>query len=236
VKRFNADVCPAGILCLSMTEKNGECVGKQISFRKHWEFDECAKIVILGRGEINFNWRTKFGGTVEITTTYFGTYDTGDHVSVMYPKRAKCEGLMVETLEEKLRRPILFDVRDGGAQQVVGYNRLVETNELLKDNMERGVWCGMARKGIVFDHGNTQWGYEKAFCVFCCQQDCVWEEAKSETIEYNSSLPEDTANNGRRRMLYRQMAIRTNGDEVLTGQPCLATAMCAIRRSRAFPI
>jgi hypothetical protein len=75
--------------------------------------------------------------------------------------------------------------------------------------MERGVWCGMAiRKGIVFDHGNTGWGYEKAFCVFCCQQDCVWEEAKSEMIEYSSSLPEDTANNGRRHMLYRQMVIR----------------------------
>jgi hypothetical protein len=109
----------------------------------------------------------------------------------------------------------LFDVRDGGAQQVVGYNHLVETNESFKDNMERGVWCGIARKGIVFDHGNTRWGYEKAFCVFCCQQDCVSEEAKSEMIEYSSSLPEDTANNGRRRMLYRHMAIRTNGDKLL---------------------
>jgi hypothetical protein len=51
----------------------------------------------------------------------------------MVPRRAKREGLMAETLEEELRRPILFDVRDGGAQQVVGYNRLVETNESLKD-------------------------------------------------------------------------------------------------------
>jgi hypothetical protein len=31
--------------------------------------------------------------------------------------------------------------------------------------MERGLWCGMVRKGIVFDHGNTRWGYEKTFCV-----------------------------------------------------------------------
>jgi hypothetical protein len=120
VKRFKADVCPAGILCLSMTKKNGEYVGKQISFRKHWEFNECTNEVISGHGEINFKWRTEFGGTVEITTTYFGTYDTGDNGSVMFPRRAKREGLMAESLEEELRRPILFNVRDGGAQQVVG--------------------------------------------------------------------------------------------------------------------
>jgi hypothetical protein len=44
----------------------------------------------------------------------------------------------------------------------------------------------------------------------------VWEEAKYDMIEYSSSLlPEDTANNRRRHMLYRQMVIRMNGDELL---------------------
>jgi hypothetical protein len=74
----------------------------------------------------------------------------------------------------------------------------------------------MAKKGIVFDHGgNTHWGYEKEFCVFCCEQNGGWDLAKSKMIEYNSSLLEDTENNGRRCMLYRQMAIRSNRDKVL---------------------
>jgi hypothetical protein len=236
VKRFNADVCPFGGLMVTMTQKNGEYLGKQISFRKHWEFDECAREVISGRGEINFKWRTKFGGAVEITTTYFGTYNTGDNGSVMFPGRAKREGLMAETIDEELRRPILFDVRDGGAQAVVGFSRVEATNETLKEAMERGVWCGMARKGIVFDHGNTQWGYDKAFCLFCSQQDCVWEEAKSEMIAYGQSLPEDTPSNGRRRMLYRQMAIRTSGGGVLGKGNRVALPECVISGVRElFP-
>jgi hypothetical protein len=46
VKRFNADVCPFGGLMVTMTQKNDEYLGKQISIHKHWEFDECAREVI----------------------------------------------------------------------------------------------------------------------------------------------------------------------------------------------
>jgi hypothetical protein len=78
--RFPEGMCPSGALILLMIKRNGEYVGKKITFRRHWDMEKCADEVTSGNGEIAFNWRTKFGGTVEISTTWFGSYYTGDAV------------------------------------------------------------------------------------------------------------------------------------------------------------
>jgi hypothetical protein len=64
----------------------------------------------------------------------------------------------------------------------------------------------------------------------------VWEEAKSEMIAYGQSLPEDTPSNGRHRMLYRQMAIRTSGGKVLGKGNRVALPECVLSGVRElFP-
>jgi hypothetical protein len=82
-KRFPEGMCPSGILTLLMIKRNGEYVGKQITFRRHWDMEKCADEVTSGNGEIAFNWRTKFGEMVEISTTWFGSYYTGEADAVM---------------------------------------------------------------------------------------------------------------------------------------------------------
>jgi hypothetical protein len=49
---------PGGMLTLTLTKKNGEYVGKQITFRRDWDFVDCANQVIAQRGYINFRWKT----------------------------------------------------------------------------------------------------------------------------------------------------------------------------------
>jgi hypothetical protein len=116
-------------------------------------------------------------------------------------------------------RPILFEVRNGGTEHHVGYTQAMEGNDWLKDKMERGVRAGMARAGIRFDQDETEWGYENDFRESCHQIKCLWDSTQEEMVEYNATLPSDTKNNARRRMLYHQMAIRMNGNEPL-GKGC----------------
>jgi hypothetical protein len=101
--------------------------------------EKCADKVTSGKGEIAFNWCTKYRGTVEISTTWFGGYYTGDTGAVMYPRKAKVKELVRETVEEEMEFPVLFDVRDGGTEMVVGYSSSRASNNWLKDKMEE-VW------------------------------------------------------------------------------------------------
>jgi hypothetical protein len=211
--RFPEGMCPNGILTLLMIKQNGEYVGKQITFRRHWDMEKCADEVTSGNGEIAFNWRTKFGGTVEISTTWFGSYYTGDAGAVMYPKMAKGKELMHETVEEEMEFPVLFDVREGGTEMVVRYSSSRASNNWLKVKMERGVAAGMKREGIVFNEGSTEWAsYPTTICDDCGREACLWLSSKEEMILYNESLLEDTESNGRRRMINHQMAFKMNGD------------------------
>jgi hypothetical protein len=199
---FPKGMCPSGILTLLMIKRNSEYVGKQITFCRHWDMEKCADEVTAGKGEIAFNWRTKFEGTVEISTTWFGSYYTGDSGAVMYPRTAKGEELMRETVEEGMEFPVLFDVREGGTEMVVGYSSSMASNNWLKVKMEKGVAAGMKREGIVFNEGSTEWAsYPTTICDDCGREACLWLASKEEMILYNESLPEDTENNGRRRMI-----------------------------------
>jgi hypothetical protein len=62
---------PNGSLSMALSQKNGEYLGKQITFRRNWDYEKCADEVIAGRGEIVFKWRHKFDGAVEISTPFF---------------------------------------------------------------------------------------------------------------------------------------------------------------------
>jgi hypothetical protein len=44
---------------------------------------------------------------------------------------------------------------------------------------------------------------------------CFWLASKEEMILYNESLPEDTESNGRRHMIYQQMAFKMNSNAPL---------------------
>jgi hypothetical protein len=73
---------PNGSLSMTLSQKNGEYLGKQITSRRDWDYEKCADKVIAGRGEIVFKWRHKFDGAVEISTPFFGRYCTGSTASV----------------------------------------------------------------------------------------------------------------------------------------------------------
>jgi hypothetical protein len=93
---------------------------------------------------------------------------------------------------------------------VVGYSSSRASNNWLKVKMERGVAAGMKRgEGIVFNEGSTEWAsYPTTICDDCGREACLWLSSKEEMILYNESLPEDTESNGRRRMIYHQMAFK----------------------------
>jgi hypothetical protein len=208
--RFPGFQSPGGILTLTLTEKNGEYVGKQITFRRDWDFAECADQVTAQHGSINFRWKTLFEGTVEVTTPSFGTYVTGSTGTVMDPTKAKEMMLMRPTVEEEMKDPIFFEIRLGGTHLLDGYSSTEEHNDWLKAKMEEAVDIGMCKEGIVFNRSKTEWGYLGEFCEKCDQPKCVWESAKEDMVAYSESLPEDSTDNVSRRNLYRQMAIRLN--------------------------
>jgi hypothetical protein len=114
-------ISPHGKLVLTMTNKNGVYVGKQITFRNNWDFEACTTQAAAGEGQINFKWRTKYDNAVEITTTYFGKYNTGYSGVVLLPSMAKMKGLMRETIDDEMVDLVLFDIRDGGSDNQVGY-------------------------------------------------------------------------------------------------------------------
>jgi hypothetical protein len=99
-----------------MTNKNGVYLGKFITFRNNWDFVACANEAAKGDARIVFNWRTKYDNSVEITSTFFGEYNTRSTGTVMLPSMTKMKGLMRETIEEEMVDPVLFDVMDGGTQ------------------------------------------------------------------------------------------------------------------------
>jgi hypothetical protein len=186
---FPKGMCPSGDLTLLMIKQNGEYVGKQITFRRHWDMEKCADEVTAGKGKITFHWRTKFEGTVEISTTWFGSYYTGDSGAVMYPRTAKGKELMRETVEEKMEFPLLFDVREGGTKRLLGYSSKLEGNNWLKRKMEQAISAGMKREGIVFNENSSEWAsYPTAICDDCERESCLWLASKEDMILYNESL------------------------------------------------
>jgi hypothetical protein len=100
-------ISPHGKLVLAMTNKNGAYVEKQIIFRTNWDFEACATQAASGDGQINFKWRTKYDNAVEITTTYFGKYNTRYSGVVLLPSMAKMKGLMRETIDDEMVDPVL---------------------------------------------------------------------------------------------------------------------------------
>jgi hypothetical protein len=227
---------PDGSLCMTLSQKNGEYVGKQITFRRDWDYEKCADEVIAGRGEIVFKWRNKFDGAVEISTTFFGRYCTGSTASVMFPGRAKRNEIMRDTVDDEMVRPILFEVRTGGTEDVVGYTETREGNDWLKESMERRVWVGMDREGIVVNKSKTKWGFSNVFCESCCEKECVWDVAQAEMVQYMLTQPEDCTNSVRRRLLYRQMAIRLNEGQPLGKGNRVELPPCVISGVRSlFP-
>jgi hypothetical protein len=131
----------------------------------------------------------------------------------MYPRTAKGKELMREMVEEEMEFPVLFNVREGGTEMVVGYSSSRASNNWLKVKMERGVATGMKREGIVFNESSTEWAsYPTTICNDCGREACLWLASKEEMILYNESLPEDTESNVCRRIIYHQMAFKMNGD------------------------
>jgi hypothetical protein len=194
--------------------------------------------VTSGQGEIAFNWHTKFEGVVEIITTWFGSYYTGDTGSVMFPRKAKEKELMHPTVEEEMEFPILFDVRDGGKEMVVGYQPGRASNNWLKEKMEKGVAAGMKRVGIVLNESSTEWPlYPTTICDDCGREaPCLWLASKEKMILYNESLPEDIESNGRRHMIYQQMAFKMNGNTPLGRGDHVQLPKCVLAGVRSlFP-
>jgi hypothetical protein len=71
---------------------------------------------------------------VEITTTYFGKYNTGYTGVVILPSMAKTKGgLMRESINDEMVDPVLFNVRDSGSENQVGYMGAQRDNPFLKE-------------------------------------------------------------------------------------------------------
>jgi hypothetical protein len=208
-------ISPHGKLILTMTNKNGVYLGKCITFRNNWDFVACANEAVKGDARIAFNWRNKYDNAVEITSTYFGRYNTGSTGTVMLPSMAKMKGLMRETIEEEMVDPVLFDVRDGGTESQVGYMSHQIENKFVQDRMESGIFRGIETAGIVFNGSMTGWRYAVDVCEHCKQETCEWEEKKEEMVSYNETISGDTTNKARRHSLYRQMAIKINDGKPL---------------------
>jgi hypothetical protein len=159
-------ISPHGKLVLTMTNKNSVYVGKQITFRNNWDFEACVTEAAAGDGKITFNWRTKYDKAVEITTTFFGKYNTGYTGVVMLPSMAKLKGLMWEGIDDEMLDRVLFDVRDGGSENQVGYMGVQRDNQFLKEKMEIAIFCGIANDGIAFNDGMTGWTYYENPCEY----------------------------------------------------------------------
>jgi hypothetical protein len=133
---------------------------------------------------------------------------------------------------------VLFDVREGGTEMVVGYSSSRASNmNWLKVKMERGVVAGMKRGGIVFDESSTEWAsYPRTICDDCGREACLWLASKEEMILYNESLPEDTESNGRRRMIYHQMAFKMSSNAPLGRGSRVQLPKCVLAGVRSlFP-
>jgi hypothetical protein len=167
-------ISPHGKLVLTMTNKNGAYVGKHITFsRNNWDFKACASQAAAGEGQINFKWRTKYDNAVEIMTTYFGKCNTGYSGVVLLPSMAKMKGLMRETIDDEMVDPVLFNVRDGGLENQVGYMGRQRENSFLKETMETAVYRGIVKEGIVFNEGMTEWTWYEMACEHCHEASCV---------------------------------------------------------------
>jgi hypothetical protein len=173
-------ISPHGKLVLTLTNKNGVYVGKQITFGNNWDFESCATQAAAGEGQINFNWRTKHDNAVEIATTYFGQYNTRYTGVVSLPSMAKLKGLMRESIDDEMVDLVMFDVRDGGSENQVGYMGRQKENSFLKETMEMAVYRSIAKEGIVFNEGMTGWTWYKMACEHCNEASCVWKENKEE--------------------------------------------------------
>jgi hypothetical protein len=171
---------------------------------------------VKGDARIVFNWRTKFDNSVEITSTFWGEYNTGSTGTVMLPSMAKMKGLMRETIEEEMVDPVLFDVRDSETQPQVGYmsNQRTE-NKFVQDRMESGIFHGIKTAGIVFNKSMAGWRYAVDVCEHCKQETCEWEEKKEEMDAYDQTICDVTTNKARPHTLYRQMAIKINDGQPL---------------------
>jgi hypothetical protein len=225
-------ISPHGKLVLTMTNKNGAYVGKQITFSNNWDFEACATQAAAGDGQINFKWRTKYDNAVEITTTYFGKYNTRYSSVVLLPSIAKMKGLMRETIDDEMVDPVLFDVRDGGSDNQVGYMGRQREKSFLKETIEIAVYRGIAKEGIVFNEGMTGWTWYKMVCEHCHEASCVWKENKEEMTAYNETIDSTTPSNQHRHTLYRQMAIRMNGGEPLGRGHRLKLPSCVVSAIR----
>jgi hypothetical protein len=136
---------------------------------------------------------------------------------------------MREAVEEEMEFPLLFDVREGGRERVVGYSSKMAGNNWLKMKMEKEVAADMKWEGIVCNEGSSEWAsYPTAICDDCGRESCLWLASKEEMILYNESLPEDTESNGRRRMIYHQMAFKMNGDAPLGRGNCVQLPKCVL--------
>jgi hypothetical protein len=81
--------------------------------------------------------------------------------------------------------------------------------------MEMAVYSGIAKEGIVFNEGRTEWTWYEMACEHCHKASCVWKEKKEEMIQYNDTIDSTTPSNEHCHALYRQMAIQMNGGEPL---------------------
>jgi hypothetical protein len=180
------------------------------------------------RGPDQLQLEDKYDNAVEITTTYFGKYNTGYTGVVILPSMAKLKGLMRESIDDEMVDPVLFDVRDGGSENQVGYMGAQRDNQFLKAKMEIAIYRGIAKEGIVFNDGMTGWTYYENACEHCHEASCVWEENKEEMTKYNETICSATPINTHRHTLCRQMAIRMNGGEPLGRGHRLKLPSCAV--------
>jgi hypothetical protein len=125
------------------------------------------------RGADQFQLEDQVGQRCGITTTYFGKHNTGYTGVVILPSMAKLKGLVRESIDDEMADPVLFDVRDGGSENQVGYMGAQRDNELLKEKMEIAIYRGIAKEGIVFIDGMTGWTYYENACEHCHEASCV---------------------------------------------------------------
>jgi hypothetical protein len=50
----------------------------------------------------------------------------------------------------------------------------------------------MDREGIVVNKSKTKWGFSNVFCESYCEEECVWDVAQAEMVQYMLTQPEDS--------------------------------------------